>query len=172
MTRRSMPSSFHVNLFALMPVRCSSSTCEAVMAETGADFGLHPFCMRAVTSAWESASAFRSNSGTQFPKQALRGKCVPEYWPKVGCAFPNSAQPETASQFEDSKRDAVSGWPALTPISPFNGPSPRHRSQKIYEHLFDAHTSTCIFSVEKLCYSKNSIASRLFLLNGRYLINY
>ena len=45
-------------------------------------------------------------------------------------------------------------------------------SQKIYEHLFGAPTSTCAFSVKKLCYSKNSIASRLFLLNGRYLINY
>ena len=29
-----MPSSFHVNLFALMPVRCPSSTCVSVMAET------------------------------------------------------------------------------------------------------------------------------------------
>ena len=58
MTRRSMPSSFHVNLFALMPVRCSSSTCEVVMAETGADFGLRPFFIRAVISAWETASHF------------------------------------------------------------------------------------------------------------------
>ena len=98
MTRRSMPSSFHVNLFALMPVRCSSSTCEAVMAETGADFGLHPFL------------------------------CGPRSW-------------------------------ALC-------------SQKIYEQVFGTYLSTCTFSVEKLCYSKNSIASRLFLLNGRYLINY
>ena len=49
---------------------------------------------------------------------------------------------------------------------------PRLRSQKIYEQMFDAPISTCIFSVEKLCYSKNSITSRLFLLNGRYLINY
>ena len=77
MTRRSMPSSFHVNLFALMPVRCSSSTCEAVMAETGADFGLHPFFMRAVTSAWESASRFSVEFWDPVSQTGLRGKVRP-----------------------------------------------------------------------------------------------
>ena len=171
MTRRSMLSSFHVNLFALMPVRCSPSTCKAVMAETGADFGLRPFFMRA--TAWPRVRpTIWSYSGTRFPVGAPSGNCDPEYRLRTGYAFPNRAQPETASQFEASKRDAVSAWPALTPTSPFNGPSPRHRSQKIYEQMFDTHTSTCVFSVEKLYYSKNSIASRLFLPNGRYLINY
>ena len=56
--------------------------------------------------------------------------------------------------------------------SAVNGVYPWLRSQKIYEQMFDIPISTCMFSVEKLCYSKNSIASRLFLLNGRYLINY
>lgn len=80
--------------------------------------------------------------------------------------------PETATQFGASKRDAVSARPTLAAIPSFSGPHQQSRSQKIYEQVFDTHPSTCAFSVEKLCYSKNSIASRLFLLNGRYLINY
>lgn len=56
--------------------------------------------------------------------------------------------------------------------SDVNRVHPQLRSQKLYEQMFGAPISTCMFSVEKLCYSKNSIASRLFLPNGRYLINY
>ena len=32
MTRRSMPSSFHANLFALVPARCPSSTYDVAIA--------------------------------------------------------------------------------------------------------------------------------------------
>ena len=32
MTRRSMPSSFHANLFVLVPARCPSSTCDTAIA--------------------------------------------------------------------------------------------------------------------------------------------
>ena len=112
------------------------------------------------------------NSGSRFPVGAPNGNCDPEYRLRTGCSFPNRAQSETATQFEASKRDAVSARPTLATIPPFSGPHQQTRSQKIYEQMFDTHTSTCVFSVEKLCYSKNSIASRLFLPNGRYLINY
>ena len=113
-----------------------------------------------------------SNSGMRFPVGASSGNYDPEYRLRTGHAFPNRAQPETATQFEASKRDAVSAWPTLAAIPSFSGRHQQLCSQKIYEQVFDAHLSTCTFSVEKLCYSKNSIASRLFLPNGRYLINY
>lgn len=113
-----------------------------------------------------------SNSGTCFPAEAFSGKCDPEYWLRTGYAFPNRAQSEAASQFGASKRDTVSARPTLAAIPPFSGAHQQLCSQKIYEQVFDAHLFTCSFSVEKLCYSKNSIASRLFLPNGRYLINY
>ena len=112
------------------------------------------------------------NSGMRFPAEAPSGKRDPEYRLRTGCGFPNRVQPESATQFEASKRDAVSARPTLAAIPSFSGQHQQSRSQKIYEQMFDTHTSTCIFSVEKLCYSKNSIASRLFLPNGRYLINY
>lgn len=113
-----------------------------------------------------------SNSGMRFPVGASSGNCDPEFRLRMGCAFPNRAQPETASQFGASKRDAVSARSTLAVIPPFSGAHQQSRSHKIYEQVFDTYLSTCIFSVEKLCYSKNSIASRLFLPNGRYLINY
>ena len=113
-----------------------------------------------------------SNSGTRFPVGAPSGNCGPEFRLRMGYSFPNRAQPETATQFEASKRDAVSARLTLTAIPPFCGAHQQLCSQKIYEQMFDIHLSTCAFSVEKLCYSKNSIASRLFLPNGRYLINY
>ena len=113
-----------------------------------------------------------SNSGTRFPVGAPSGKCDPEYRLRTGCGFPNRAQSEAASQFEASKRDAASARSTLVAIPPFGDPHQQSRSQKIYEQMFGAHLFTCVFSVEKLCYSKNSIASRLFLPNGRYLINY
>ena len=112
------------------------------------------------------------NSGMRFPVGAPSGKCDPDYRLRTGHAFPNRAQSETATQFEASKRDAVSVRLTLAAIPPFSGAHQQLCSQKIYEQMFDAHLSTCVFSVEKLCYSKNSIASRLFLPNGRYLINY
>lgn len=49
-----------------------------------------------------------SNSGTRFPVEAPSGNCDPEFRLRTGYAFPNRAQSETASQFEASKRDAVS----------------------------------------------------------------
>ena len=113
-----------------------------------------------------------SNSGTRFPVGAPSGNCGPEFRLRMGYSFPNRVQPETATQFEASKRDTVSAWLTLAAIPPFSVPHQQSRSQKIYEQVFDAHLSTCAFSVEKLCYSKNSITSRLFLLNGGYLINY
>ena len=113
-----------------------------------------------------------SNSGMRFPAEAPSGNYDPEYRLRTGHAFPNRAQTETASQFGASKRDAVSVRLTLTAIPPFSCPYQQARSHKIYEQVFDTHTSTCTFSAEKLCYSKNSIESRLFLLNGRYLINY
>ena len=122
-------------------------------------------CRKAHPTIW-------SNSGMRFPAGAPSGNCDPEFRLRTGYAFPNRAQPETASQFGASKRDAVSARPTLAAIPSFSGPHQQSRSQKIYEQVFDTHPSTCAFSVEKLCYSKNSIASRLFLPNGRYLINY
>lgn len=49
------------------------------------------------------------NSGMRFPAEAPSGNCDPEFRLRTGYAFPNRAQPETVSQFEASKRDAVSG---------------------------------------------------------------
>ena len=40
MTRRSMPSSFHANLFALEPARCPSSTYGVVLVGTWGYFFL------------------------------------------------------------------------------------------------------------------------------------
>lgn len=108
----------------------------------------------------------------RFPVGASSGNYDPEYRLRTGHAFPNRTQSESATQFEASKRDVISARPTLTAIPPFSGPHQQPRSQKIYEQMFDAHLFTCAFSIEKLCYSKNSIASRLFLPNGRYLINY
>lgn len=88
MTRRSMPSSFHVNLFALMPVRCLFSACVAVMAGTGEDFGLHPFFMRAATARPEKTS---QNIG-----------------PRLGHSFPSGLVSETTTQNIGSERDTFS----------------------------------------------------------------
>lgn len=48
------------------------------------------------------------NSGMRFPAEATSGNCDPEFRLRTGYAFPNRAQPEAASRFEASKRDAVS----------------------------------------------------------------
>ena len=113
-----------------------------------------------------------SNSGMRFPVGASSGNYDPECRLRTGHAFPNRAQSETAPQFEASKRDVISVRPTLAAILPLRGPHQQARSHKIYEQVFDTYLSTCTFSAEKLYYSKNSIASRLFLPNGRYLINY
>ena len=122
-------------------------------------------CRKARPTIWP-------NSGMRFPFGTPSGKRIPEFRLRTGYVFPNRAQPESTTQFGASKRDAVSARPTLAAIPSFSGPHQQSRSQKIYEQVFDTHPSTCAFSVEKLCYSKNSIASRLFLPNGRYLINY
>ena len=125
MTRRSMPSSFHANLFALVPARCPSSTCGVATVVIGAALGDVPF-LPAVgdtplvhmnlsplfsVASWvlgKMRAGIWANSGSQFPDGVGCGKCDPEYCSKTGCRFPNGAQPENASQFEVSKRDAFS----------------------------------------------------------------
>lgn len=57
---------------------------------------------------FEESVAQHCQTGTQFPQQGCFGKRIPEYRLRAGYAFPNRAQPETATQFEASKRDAVS----------------------------------------------------------------
>ena len=49
MTRRSMPSSFHANLFALVPARCPSSTCDVAMVRY---LGTFLFCRQLGTFLW------------------------------------------------------------------------------------------------------------------------
>ena len=122
-------------------------------------------CRKARPTIWP-------NSGMRFPFGTPSGKRIPEFRLRTGYVFPNRAQSESAAQFEASKRDVVSARLTLTAIPPFCGAHQQLCSQKIYEQVFDTYISTCASSVEKLCYSKNSIASRLFLPNGRYLINY
>ena len=94
------------------------------------------------------------NSGMRFPVGAPSGNCDPEYRLRTGCGFPNRAQSETATQFEASKRDAVSARLTLTAIPPFSGRHQQSRSQKIYEQMFDAHPSTCALSVENFATPK------------------
>ena len=62
-----------------------------------------------------------SNSGMCFPVGAPSGNYDPEYRLRTGHAFPNRAQPETASQSEASKRDTVSARSTLAAIPPFSG---------------------------------------------------
>ena len=69
MTRRSMPSSFHANLFALVSARCPSSTCGVAIAEVvigKAAAGDVPFlpvvgdipCASVASIAWETVTRF------------------------------------------------------------------------------------------------------------------
>lgn len=156
MTRRSMPSSFHVNLFALMPVRCSSSTCEAVMAGTGADFGLRPFFMRASSRLRKMRPTIWLNSGTRFPVGAPSGNCDPEYRPKLGCSFPNGLVSESVSRNIGSERDTVSQTglkrklrPSLRPQNgtqfPLDQPSPpfRHSAVRISSLVHRKYMNRC-----------------------------
>ena len=71
----------------------------------------------------------------RFPAGAPSGNCDPEFRLRTGYAFPNRAQPETASQFGASKRDAVSARPTLAAIPSFSGPHQQSRSQKKYEQV-------------------------------------
>lgn len=89
MTRRSMPPSFHVNLFALMPVHCPSSTCVSVMAET----------LRVRTSVC-----------TRFlcELQLSSGKRDPQFGRILGCAFRLGPLAETTTRNIGSERDTLS----------------------------------------------------------------
>ena len=117
MTRRSMPSSFHANLFALVPARCPSSTCDVAMVVIGAALGDVPFLPAVGDTPWEVGASwvlgkmwpgFWPNSGSRFPDGVGCGKCDPEYCSETGCRFPDKAQPESASHSEAAKRDALS----------------------------------------------------------------
>ena len=135
MTRRSMPSSFHANLFALVPARCPSSTRDVAIGDVlkrlvvgdtlrttalpslpkvaAGDvpflpaFGDTP-CASAVSNARESATRFWPNSGLRFPDGVGCGKCDPENRSETGCRFPNRPQTESASHSGAPKRDALS----------------------------------------------------------------
>lgn len=100
-------------------------------------------------TCWKAHPTIWPNSGMRFPVGAPGGNCDPEFRLRMGYSFPNRVQPETATQFEASKRDAVSARPTLAAIPSFSGRHQQLCSQKIYEQLFDAHISTCAFSVEK-----------------------
>ena len=106
MTRRSMPSSFHANLFALVPARCPSSTCGVLVAGRW-QLGtlLVPVLHRVVG---KMRPGFWPNNGSRFPNGVGCGKCDPEYCSKTGCRFPDGAQAESASHSGAPKRDALS----------------------------------------------------------------
>ena len=116
MTRRSMPSSFHANLFALVPARCPSSTCDVAMVVIEAALGDVPFlpavgdtpCINAASNARENATRFLAefrvavsgwgglrkprpgillHNGMPFPRWGSSGKRVPFRSSKTGCAF-------------------------------------------------------------------------------------
>ncbi|GEM_PF-3413321 len=116
MTRRSMPFSFHANLFALVPARCPSSTCGVAMVVIGAALGDVPFlpavgdtpCASVASSARENVDRFLAEfrvevsgwgglrkvrpglllqNGMQFPRRASNGKRIPFRSSKPGCAF-------------------------------------------------------------------------------------
>ena len=100
MTRRSMPSSFHANLFALVPARCPSSTCGVVMVVIGAALGRsfsagsrgHSLgAVGALAShrvVGKMRPGFWPNSGSRFPDGVGCGKRDPEYCSETGCRFP------------------------------------------------------------------------------------
>ena len=92
MTRRSMPSSFHANLFALVPARCPSSTCGVAMVR---HLGTFLFCRQL---------------GTLLVPVLHRvvGKMRPGFWLNNGSRFPNGVVAESATRNSAPKRDAVS----------------------------------------------------------------
>ena len=58
---------------------------------------------------WES-------SGTQFPNEASRGNCVPEFWLETGYGFPSRPLAEATSRNRRSNWNAVSGRQAKTKL--------------------------------------------------------
>ena len=117
MTRRSMPFSFHANLFALVPARCPSSTCGVAMVVIGAALRDVPFLTAVGDAPCTSVAlwvigkmwpGFWPNSGPRFPDEMGCGKCDPEYCFKTGCSFPDALQTESASHSGAPKRDALS----------------------------------------------------------------
>ena len=116
MTRRSMPSSFHANLFALAPARCPSSTCGVAMVVIEAALGDVPFlpavgdtpCAGVASSARENMARFLVEfrvavsgwgglrkvrpgillqNGMAFSRWGSSGKRVPFQSSKTGRAF-------------------------------------------------------------------------------------
>ena len=80
MTRRSMPSSFHANLFALVPARCPSSTCGVAMVVIGAALGDVPFL-----PAVGDTPLVRGQLKESRPTLATRGR-MSGYSPKISSA--------------------------------------------------------------------------------------
>ncbi len=66
MTRRSMPSSFHANLFALVPARCPSSTCGVAMVVIGAALGDVPFLPAVGDTPFASVASNARENATRF----------------------------------------------------------------------------------------------------------
>lgn len=119
MTRRSMPSSFHANLFALVPARCPSSTCGVAMVVIEVAVGDVPFLPAVGDTPCASVASrtlgkmrpgFWPNSGSRFPDGVGCGNRDPEYCSETGCGFPDAPQTESASHFGAPKRDALSAW--------------------------------------------------------------
>ena len=136
MTRRSMPSSFHANLFALVPARCPSSTRDVVIGDVlkrlvvgdtlrttalpslpKVALGDVPFLPAvgdtpctgvASRTLGKMRPGFWPNSGSRFPDGVGCGKCDPENRSETGCRFPNRPQTESASHSGAPKRDALS----------------------------------------------------------------
>ena len=100
MTRRSMPSSFHANLFALVPARCPSSTCGVAMVVIGAALGDVPFLSAVGDTPWARLVHWRcigwsGNRGPVFGRIPGRG-------------FRMGWVAESATRNNAPKRDAVS----------------------------------------------------------------
>ena len=93
MTRRSMPSSFHANLFALVPARCPSSTCDVAMVR---HLGTFLFCRQFGTLL------------AQALHRGCSGKCGPVFGRIPGRGFRMGWVAESATRNDALKRDGVS----------------------------------------------------------------
>ena len=100
MTRRSMPSSFHANLFALVPARCPSSTCGVAMVVIGAALRDVPFLPAVGDTLWARLVHWR--------RIGWSGKCDPVFGRIVGRGFRMGWVAESATRNIALKRDAVS----------------------------------------------------------------
>ena len=69
MTRRSMPSSFHANLFALVSARCPSSTCDVAMVVIGVALGDVPFLPAVGDTPLVQGAAKRVPSHISYPRE-------------------------------------------------------------------------------------------------------